>query len=90
MRVLITGGAGFIGSHLCDRALAEGHEVVAVDSLITGDRANIAHLADNPAFRFIQHDVTRFITFEEDARRGVSSGFAGQPGRLSQAAHPDA
>ena len=65
MRVLITGGAGFIGSHLCDRALAEGHEVVAVDSLITGDRANIAHLTDNPAFQFIQHDVTRFIKFEE-------------------------
>ena len=64
MRVLITGGAGFIGSHLCDRALAEGHVVVAVDNLITGDRANIAHLADNQAFRFIQHDVTRFITFE--------------------------
>jgi len=62
---MITGGAGFIGSHLCDRALAEGHEVIAVDSLITGDRANFAHLAHNPAFRFIQHDVTRYITFEE-------------------------
>ncbi|MCY3946721.1 MAG: SDR family oxidoreductase [Anaerolineaceae bacterium] len=64
MRLLITGGAGFIGSHLCDRALAEGHDVVAMDSLITGNRANIAHLEDNPAFRFIQHDVTRYIDFE--------------------------
>ena len=64
MRVLVTGGAGFIGSHLCDRALAEGHDVVAMDSLITGNRANIAHLEDNPAFRFIQHDVTRYIDFE--------------------------
>ena len=65
MRLLITGGAGFIGSHLCDRALAEGHDVVAMDSLITGNRANIAHLENNPAFRFIQHDVTRYIDFEE-------------------------
>ncbi len=64
MRLLITGGAGFIGSHLCDRALAEGHDVVAMDSLITGNRANIAHLEGNPAFRFIQHDVTRYIDFE--------------------------
>ena len=64
MRLLITGGAGFIGSHLCDRALAEGHEVVAMDSLITGNRANIAHLEGNPAFRFIQHDVTKYIEFE--------------------------
>ncbi len=64
MRLLITGGAGFIGSHLCDRALAEGHDVVAMDSLITGNRANIAHLENNPAFRFIQHDVTRYIDFE--------------------------
>ncbi len=65
MRVLITGGAGFIGSHLCDRALAEGHEVVAIDSLITGNLANISHLEGNPGFRFIRHDVTRYITFEE-------------------------
>lgn len=64
MRLLITGGAGFIGSHLCDRALAEGHDVVAMDSLITGNRANIAHLDDNPAFRFVQHDVTKYIDFE--------------------------
>ncbi len=65
MRLLITGGAGFIGSHLCERALAEGHDVVAMDSLITGDRANIAHLESKPAFCFIQHDVTRYIDFED-------------------------
>ncbi len=65
MRLLITGGAGFIGSHLCERALAEGHDVVAMDSLITGDRANIAHLESRPAFCFIRHDVTRYIDFEE-------------------------
>ncbi len=64
MRLLITGGAGFIGSHLCERALAEGHDVVAMDSLITGNRGNIAHLEANPAFRFFQHDVTKYIDFE--------------------------
>jgi len=64
MRVLITGGAGFIGSHLCDRLLAEGHEVVAMDNLITGSMANIAHLLEHERFSFILHDVTRFIQVE--------------------------
>lgn len=62
MRVLITGGAGFLGSHLCDRFLAEGHTVVAMDNLLTGSKKNIEHLLDNPSFSFIQHDVTRFIS----------------------------
>ncbi|RRR65911.1 MAG: SDR family oxidoreductase [Candidatus Viridilinea halotolerans] len=61
MRVLITGGAGFLGSHLCDRFLAEGHEVIAMDNLITGTTDNIAHLAGNPRFSFIHHDVTNYI-----------------------------
>ncbi len=61
MRALVTGGAGFIGSHLCDRLLAEGHEVVIVDNLVTGSIENVAHLAGNPAFRFIRHDVSNFI-----------------------------
>ncbi len=61
MRILITGGAGFIGSHLCDRLLAEGHEVIAMDSLITGSTDNIAHLAGHARFRFIHHDVTNYI-----------------------------
>jgi len=61
MRILITGGAGFIGSHLCDRLLADGHEVVAMDNLITGSTDNIAHLAGNQAFKFIFHDVTDYI-----------------------------
>ncbi|MDH7485000.1 MAG: SDR family oxidoreductase [Anaerolineae bacterium] len=61
MRVLITGGAGFIGSHLCDRLLAEGHEVIAMDNLITGTTDNIAHLAGHRRFRFILHDVTEYI-----------------------------
>jgi UDP-glucuronate decarboxylase len=58
VRTLITGGAGFIGSHLCERFLAEGHEVVAVDNIITGDLANLDHLRTNPRFRFIGHDVS--------------------------------
>ncbi|MBZ0293714.1 MAG: SDR family oxidoreductase [Anaerolineae bacterium] len=61
MRVLITGGAGFLGSHLCDRFLAEGHNVVAMDNLVTGNVRNIAHLAGNPDFHFIKHDVTNYI-----------------------------
>jgi dTDP-glucose 4,6-dehydratase len=61
VRVLVTGGAGFIGSHLCDRLLAEGHDVVAMDNLITGSTDNVAHLAGNRQFKFIFHDVTDYI-----------------------------
>ncbi len=61
MRIVITGGAGFIGSHLCDRFLSEGYDVVAMDNLLTGDERNIAHLRDNPSFTFIRHDVSTFI-----------------------------
>jgi dTDP-glucose 4,6-dehydratase len=61
MRILITGAAGFLGSHLCDRFLAEGHEVIGMDNFITGSPDNFAHLVGNPAFTFIQHDVTNFV-----------------------------
>lgn len=61
MRVLITGAAGFLGSHLTDRFLAEGHEVVGMDNLITGARENVAHLEANRRFQFVLHDVSRFI-----------------------------
>lgn len=64
MRVLITGGAGFLGSHLCDRFLAEGHTVIAMDNLITGKTANIEHLAGRENFLFINHDVTNYIYVE--------------------------
>jgi dTDP-glucose 4,6-dehydratase len=60
-RVLITGGAGFLGSHLCDRFLKEGFHVIAMDNLITGDMRNIEHLANYPDFEFINHDVTNFV-----------------------------
>jgi dTDP-glucose 4,6-dehydratase len=64
MRVLITGGAGFIGSHLADRFLAEGHQVIVMDNLVTGDAANIAHLFGREDFHFIKHDVTNYIYVE--------------------------
>ncbi len=58
---VVTGGAGFLGSHLCDRLLAEGLRVIAIDNLITGSPDNIAHLAGNPDFRFIRQNVSEFI-----------------------------
>jgi len=61
MRVLITGGAGFIGSHLCDVFLARGHEVVAMDNLVTGSTSNIEHLIGRPGFTFLNYDVTNYV-----------------------------
>ncbi|OQY22839.1 MAG: SDR family NAD-dependent epimerase/dehydratase [Chloroflexi bacterium] len=66
MHILITGGAGFIGSHLCDRLLADGHEVIAMDNLSTGNVNNIAHLAGRERFHFVKHDVTNYIFVEGD------------------------
>src|SRR5919202_5077608 len=60
-RILITGGAGFLGSHLCDRFINEGYEVIAMDNLITGDLRNIEHLFKLKEFTFYNHDVTKFI-----------------------------
>src|SRR5437867_7798229 len=61
MRVLVTGAGGFLGSHLCDRLLAQGHRVVGMDNYVTGSPANIAHLEHHPQFQFVRHDVTTFI-----------------------------
>ena len=60
-RTLITGAAGFLGSHLCDRFIREGHHVIAMDNLITGDMRNIEHLMPHPNFEFYHHDVTKFV-----------------------------
>lgn len=66
MRILVTGGAGFLGSHLCDRLLELGHEVLAVDNLYTGRKENIHHNLSNPNFEFIRHDVTIPLYVEVD------------------------
>jgi UDP-glucuronate decarboxylase len=65
-RIMVTGGAGFLGSHLIDRLLAKGHEVLCVDNLFTGTKHNIAHLHGNPNFEFIRHDVTMPLYVEVD------------------------
>jgi UDP-glucuronate decarboxylase len=64
MRILVTGGAGFIGSHLCERLLGDGHEVLCLDNFFTGDKRNITHLMDNPRFELIRHDITEPILLE--------------------------
>jgi len=84
VKVLVTGGAGFIGSHLCARLLAEGHEVVCVDNLLTGRRENIAALLAAPRFTFLEHDVTSPLAVEAEAIFHLASP-ASPPGYL---AHP--
>jgi UDP-glucuronate decarboxylase len=65
-RILVTGGAGFLGSHLCERLLADGHEVLAVDNYFTGRRENVAHLRDHPRFEMLRHDVCMPLFVEID------------------------
>ncbi len=66
MRILITGGAGFLGSHLCDRLIEQGHEVICLDNFFTGRKANIQHLIGNPSFELVRHDVIDPFKFEVD------------------------
>lgn len=65
-RILITGGAGFLGSHLCDKLIAQGHDVLAVDNFFTGSKANVAHLLGHPRFELMRHDVTFPLYVEVD------------------------
>ena len=65
MRILISGAAGFLGSHLTDRFLGEGHQVIGLDNFITGNRENIAHLAGNPNFTLMEQDVSTYISVPE-------------------------
>ncbi|MDP6522644.1 MAG: SDR family oxidoreductase [Kiritimatiellia bacterium] len=65
-RTVVTGGAGFLGSHLCDKLLAEGHSVICMDNLITGNVANIEHLSGNDSFKFIKQDVTEYLYLPGD------------------------
>jgi len=63
-RAVVTGGAGFLGSHLCDHLLTKGYDVLCLDNLLTGNTDNIAHLAGNPRFKFVRHDVTEYMFVE--------------------------
>lgn len=65
-RILVTGGAGFIGSHICERLISEGHEVICLDNFYTGRRRNVAHLLDNKSFEIVRHDITEPILLEVD------------------------
>jgi UDP-glucuronate decarboxylase len=66
LKILVTGGAGFLGSHLCERLLSDGHEVICLDNFYTGDKSNIFHLMSNPKFEVIRHDITSPIQVEVD------------------------
>lgn len=83
-RSLVTGGAGFVGSHICDRLIAEGHEVICLDNLITGQAANIQFLRGNPRFVFVQHDVTQPIDIP---RLLAHAGGLDDAGRLDYVLH---
>ena len=65
-RILVTGGAGFLGSHLCDRLVGEGHDVICLDNFFTSQKSNVEHLLDHSNFELIRHDVTEPITLEVD------------------------
>ena len=73
MRILITGGAGFVGSHLAERLLAAGNEVVVVDNYFTGSKDNVSHLLGNPRFELLRHDVTFPLYVEVDAIYNLAS-----------------
>ena len=66
MKIIVTGGSGFLGSHLCERLLDQGNEVICLDNLFTGSEKNITHLIDNPNFEFIRHDITLPLYVEVD------------------------
>jgi UDP-glucuronate decarboxylase len=65
-RIIVTGGAGFIGSNLCDGLISQGHEVLCVDNFFSGKKENISHLLENPRFEFIRHDITFPLYLEAD------------------------
>ncbi len=86
MKSVVTGGAGFVGSHLCDRLLADGHDVVCVDNLLTGNLRNIEHLVGNPAFQFVEHNISEPLHFDEPIANVLH--FASPASPADYLAHP--
>jgi dTDP-glucose 4,6-dehydratase len=86
LRTVITGGAGFIGSHLCERFVAEGHEVICVDNLLTGSRRNIDHLTDSTCFRFLEHNISEPVEIDGPVENVLH--FASPASPVDYLAHP--
>ena len=89
MRILLTGVAGFLGSHLADRLIAEGHHVIGMDNFITGNKENLAHLSGNANFSFIQHDVSNFIFVPEDIHYVLHFASPASPNPASPLGYPN-
>ena len=89
MRVVVTGGAGFLGSHLCDRLLADGHRVVAVDNLITGRTVNISHNLENERFTYLRRDVSAYLDIEGEVDFVMHFASPGESDRLRARPDPD-
>ena len=89
MRILLTGAAGFLGSHLTDRLIAEGHHVIGLDNFITGNKENLAHLAGNPKFSFIRHDVSNFIFVPGDIDYVLHFASPASPNPASPLGYPN-
>ena len=89
MRILLTGAAGFLGSHLTNRLIAEGHDVIGLDNFITGNKDNLAHLAGNPHFSFIRHDVSNFIFVPGDIDYVLHFASPASPNPASPLGYPN-
>ena len=84
MRIVITGGAGFLGSHLCDSLIQAGHTVICMDNLLTGRMENISHLLGNERFTFLKYNVCDYLHVDGPAGRAHAFCFAGEPAGLSR------
>lgn len=89
MRILLTGAAGFLGSHLTDRLIAEGHHVIGMDNFITGNKENLSHLASHPNFNFIRHDVSNFIFVPGDIDYVLHFASPASPNPASPLGYPN-
>ena len=83
-RILVTGGAGFLGSHLCERLVGEGHDVICLDNFFTSQKSNVAHLLDQPNFELVRHDITLPIFLEVDQIYNMACPAAPGPTNTTQ------